>query len=114
MRVYVEGIGLIGPGLNGWKESRPLLTQAGRWRMAPLCIPEPVHLPAVERRRAGETVRLAMAVGLEAHLHAQRDPSLSETVFTSSGADSPSLHANCETLASPSPELSPTRFHNFT
>ncbi|MHB1927013.1 MAG: beta-ketoacyl synthase chain length factor [Leptospirillum sp.] len=112
MRVYVEGIGLLGPGLNGWKNSIPLLKNTGEWKMYPLCVPDPVSLPAVERRRAGQAVRLALAVGFEAHVNAQRDPSGTETVFTSSGGDSPSLHTNCEALAHTNPEVSPTRFHN--
>ncbi len=102
----------MGPGLNGWKDSKALLRHAGRWEMAPLCVPDPVQLPAVERRRAGQTVRLSLAVGFEAHVNAQRDPSRTGTVFTSSGSDNPLLHMNCEALASPTPELSPTRFHN--
>ena len=112
MRAYVEGIGLVGPGLNGWKDSLELLTCAGRWEMAPLRVPDPIQLPPVERRRAAQTVRLALAVGFEAHAHARRDPSGSEMVFTSSGGDNPSLHINCEILAGAAPELSPTRFHN--
>ncbi len=112
LRVYVEGIGLMGPGLNGWKDSMALLTHPGRWAMAPLCVPDPIQLPAVERRRAGQTVRLSLAVGFEAHANAHRDPSRTGTVFTSSGGDNPLLHMNCEALASPTPELSPTRFHN--
>ncbi|MHB1605082.1 MAG: beta-ketoacyl synthase chain length factor [Leptospirales bacterium] len=102
----------MGPGLTGWKDSMPFLTHPGRWRMDPLCVPDPIFLPAVERRRAGQTVRLALAVGFEAHLNAQRDPSRSQTIFTSSGGDTPSLHANCEALLNTAPELSPTRFHN--
>lgn len=112
MRIYVEGIGLLGPGLNGWTNSIPLLRKSGGWKMTPLCVPDPVSLPAVERRRAGQAVRLALAVGFEAHSNAQRDPSRTETVFTSSGGDSPSLHTNCEALAGATPEVSPTRFHN--
>ena len=112
MRVYVEGVGLLGPGLSGWKDSMPFLTHSDCWRMAPICVPDPISLPVVERRRAGKTVRLALAVGFEAHLNAGRDPSRTETVFTSSGGDTPSLHANCEILAGTTPELSPTRFHN--
>lgn len=112
MRIYVEGIGLLGPGLNGWKNSIPLLNDSGSWKMTSLCVPDPVSLPAVERRRAGQAVRLALAVGFEAHANAHRDPSGTETVFTSSGGDSPSLHTNCEALTHATPEMSPTRFHN--
>ena len=30
MRIYVEGVGLLGPGLNGWQASRALLTGVRR------------------------------------------------------------------------------------
>ena len=34
MRVYVEGVGLRGPGLDGWTESRPILAGTLSYRHA--------------------------------------------------------------------------------
>jgi aconitase A len=39
MRVFVEGIGLVGPGLNGWPASRALLTGEAVYVEAPTVVP---------------------------------------------------------------------------
>jgi hypothetical protein len=112
MRVYVEGIGLVGPGLSGWPGSRPAL--AGR---APYCpafttIAANELLPPAERRRAGIPVKLALAAGGEALAAAGRDAARTATVFASSSGDCDNVHCMLEALAAPSREVSPTRFHN--
>jgi len=43
---------------------------------------------------------------------AARDAAVTPTVFTSSGGDGATIHEILNTLASPAPEVSPTRFHN--
>ena len=112
MRAWVEGIGVMGPGLRGWPMSRTVLAGAEAYRAEPVTIPASDWLPPAERRRTGTSVRLALAVGREACEHAQHDPRTLATVFTSSSGDGDNLHAICETLASDQRELSPTRFHN--
>jgi len=112
MRAYVEGIGLIGPGLNGWRESRALLAGGQVYHPAPTCVAASTLLPAVERRRAGMPVKLALAVGIEAIAGAGRDAACLPTVFTSSSGDCDNVHAMCESLATPERQVSPTRFHN--
>jgi hypothetical protein len=69
-------------------------------------------LPANERRRAAQIVKIALAVGSEAFAAAARDPAETATVFTSSGGDGDTIHEILSVLASPNRELSPTRFHN--
>lgn len=112
MRAFVEGVGLCGPGLNGWPASRPLLSGAAAYHSAPTAITTSELLPATERRRVGVPVKLALAVGQEAFAGAGRDAAATATVFASSGGDGDNLHQLCETLASPEREVSPTRFHN--
>jgi Beta-ketoacyl synthase, N-terminal domain len=112
MRVYVEGVGLCGPGLDGWGESAPVLAGEKDYLRAPVHVPSAALLPANERRRAVQTVRLALAVGAEAFAAAGRDPSGTATVFASSGGDGENIHQILSVLASSSRELSPTRFHN--
>ena len=112
MRVFVEGVGLRGPGLDGWEASRPVLAGAAAYRPAATELPPSPLLPANERRRMVRTVQLALAVGVEAFVAAGRDPGQVATVFTSSGGDGQTIHEILETLASADPELSPTRFHN--
>lgn len=112
MRAWLEGIGLIGPGLNGWNASAPVLAGTQAYRPEAVAVAPSDWLPAVERRRTGTSVRLALAVGRQACEHAGREARSLASVFTSSGGDGDNQHAICETLASETRELSPTRFHN--
>jgi hypothetical protein len=112
MRLWVEGVGLAGPGLTGWAASRSVLAGDAAYVRSRTVVTPSALLPAAERRRTGVPVKLALAVGAEAFANADRDPALTATVFTSSGGDSENVHQICETLASPEREISPTRFHN--
>ena len=112
MRVFVEGIGVLGPGLAGWEASRAVLAGDERYRSQPIVIPAGEGLPSAERRRVGLPVRLALGAGHAAFAHAGRDAASTASVFASSGGDGDTVHAICEALASTQREVSPTRFHN--
>jgi hypothetical protein len=112
MRAYIEGVGLIGPGLPGWSASCALLAGKEEYRFAPTAIPASELLPPAERRRTGVPVRLALAAGGEALAGARRDAAATATVFTSSAGDCDNLHHICEALATEERQVSPTRFHN--
>jgi hypothetical protein len=112
MRIFVEGVGLVGPGLRGWHVSRPLLAGAEAYVPAPTIVAASDFLPPAERRRVAVPVKLALAAGCEALLNAARDAAATASVFTSSQGDGENLHRICESLASPEREISPTRFHN--
>ena len=108
----VLGVGLVGPGLAGWRESRAVLAGEAPYVAAPTTIPSPEALPATERRRAGKGVKLALAAGLAACAEAGREARGLGAVFASSTGDGENLHAICEVLATSEREISPTRFHN--
>jgi hypothetical protein len=112
MRVFVEGVGLRGPGLEGWQTSAGVLAGTRLHRAAPLVVPPAALLPANERRRAVPTVRLALAVGVEALANAGRDAVDVASVFTSSSADGETINEILQALATVAREISPTRFHN--
>ncbi len=112
MKVFVEGIGLVGPGLAGWQASRAALAGHAPYAPEPTVVPSPSVLPPAERRRVGVPVKLALAAGMEAAQHAGRDPSTLATVFASSSCDPDNVHAICVSLAENAREVSPTRFHN--
>lgn len=112
MRAYVEGIGLLGPGLPGWHDSRAVLAGTAPYRPAPAAVPPSPLLPPAERRRAGIPVKLALAAGAQAFAAAKRDAAATATVFTSSSADGQIVHELCAALAAPGREVSPTRFMN--
>ena len=112
MHAYIEGIGLCGPGLDGWGQSAAILAGHAAYTPTPACPPALTLLPAAERRRAPQTVKLALAVGIEAFAAAGRDPITTPAIFASSGGDGETIHGILNVLASPLRELSPTRFHN--
>ena len=107
----IQGVGLVGPGFNSWQEAQTLLA-AGDWQGAPTVIPQPQCLPPTERRRTPASVKLALAVGLEASANAGAQPASLAAVFSSSGADGQNCHDICEALVTPERLISPTRFHN--
>jgi hypothetical protein len=110
LHAYIDGIGLLGPGLTGWEAGRLVLSGAQPYTAAKTALPAPAMLPAAERRRSGPLVRVALAVGVEAG--AGHDLARLATVFSSSGGDGVNCHELCEMLASNDRQVSPTRFHN--
>lgn len=110
--VYVEGVGLFGPGLSGWVQARSVLTGVEPWVDAAVVLPAPEALPPAERRRVGLALKLAMAVGFDAVRNAACDPAALATVFSSTGSDCDNCHQILQTLASEDRAVSPTRFHN--
>ena len=112
MRVFVEGVGIAGPGLDGWTAARSVLAGIVPFEPTPF-VPRPVALlPPAERRRAGTAIRLAIGVSNDALAWAARDPASMAMVFASSGGDGETVHEILCVLATDTREMSPTRFHN--
>jgi hypothetical protein len=112
MKVFVEGVGIVGPGLNGWQTSQPVLAGAAPYIDASVVIPPSDLLPPAERRRTGLPVKVSLAVGHEAIVNAQRNAAELPAIFASSSGDGENMHCIFEMLANNGREVSPTRFHN--
>jgi hypothetical protein len=112
LRVSILGVGLLGPGLPSWAAARPQLAGQQAYAAAATTVPPPPRLPPAERRRAGTSIKLAMAVADEAVAASGLDPQTLATVFAASGGEGVNCHALCETLAGADRHLSPTRFTN--
>jgi hypothetical protein len=112
LTAYIQGVGLIGPGLADWESAARVLTGAEVYSPRPTVAPAPAGLPPAERRRTGTTVKLALGAAQQAVAAAGVDPVGLPAVFSSSGGDGLICHEICETLASTDRQLSPTRFHN--
>jgi len=82
------------------------------WNTASGTRPQPSILPPNERRRAPDTVAVALEVGQAACLAAGRDPAQLPAVFASTYGDLAITDYMCGTLATAPTTLSPTRFHN--
>ncbi len=110
--VYIEGIGVFAPGLVGWEQCAAVL--AGRMPYTPAPLPRlsPSLLAPDVRRRTTDHIRLAVEVAGEAVRHAECDAAQLASVFASSESDGAITHNICEEVALPTPEVSPTRFHN--
>ena len=111
MRVFVEAVGVLAPGLNGWTEARPVVAGERSLVPAPFTPGAPNCLPAAERRRCGATARLALAVAEQAIERSSISACDMEMVFASYEAAGEVTHQLCEILAG-SREVSPTLFHN--
>lgn len=112
LQVFVDGVGLYAPGLNGWEHARTVLGAPHIYQATALQLPSIESLPPAERRRLGISVKLAMAVGYDATQQSPTDLQQLGTVFASSTGDGDNCHQILEALAAPERAMSPTRFHN--
>lgn len=107
----IAGIGFWTRGLPSWAEARAYLAGGVLPADAP-ARPSPQLLAPNERRRAPETVAVALEVALAACIAAGRDPATLSSVFASTHGDLAITDYMCQTLVSDPHSLSPTRFHN--
>jgi hypothetical protein len=82
------------------------------WNSPEASRPQPAILPPNERRRAPDTVAIALEVAQAACVNAGRDAAQLPTVFASTYGDLATTDYMCGTLAKAPRTLSPTRFHN--
>ncbi len=111
LTAVIEGIGLWAPGLPSWEAFVGARRGAPAPEAAP-ARPAPALLPPNERRRAPDTVLVALQAAQAACEAAGRDPSTLPSVFASTYGDLGITDHLCETLARAPAEVSPIRFHN--
>jgi hypothetical protein len=112
LTAHIEGMGLLGPGLDGWTNSAAVLAGRSPYVRQSTVVPIPDGLPPAERRRLGLVVKLALNVGLQAVAAAGLEADGLPAVFASSGGDGENCHEICQGLANDERSISPTRFHN--
>ncbi len=110
--VYVDAVGLCGPGLDNWAAAQAVLRGQTAYSATATVIAASSYLPAAERRRVGTAVKLALATATDALCEANYQASDLLSVFSSSGGDGDNCHSICEALASQDRLISPTRFTN--
>ncbi|MGO4702912.1 beta-ketoacyl synthase chain length factor [Dyella sp. 2RAB6] len=110
LRIHVEGIGVWSPHVADFAALRSQLQ--GAPSPAPAGKAPAATLPANERRRAPESVLVAIEVAGQAVAMSGRDAAELACVFGSAYGDLSITDYMCETLARAPTELSPTRFHN--
>lgn len=109
--VRIAGIGLWLDGLPDWAAACAYARGGSTVDGAPRR-PAPQLLAPNERRRAPETVAVALDVALAACQAAGADPASVPSVFASANGEMSITDYMCQTLASDPASLSPTRFHN--
>ena len=110
---HVAGIGFWTAGLPSWRAARAFARgEAGPVDGAP-ARPQPQLLAPNERRRAPDSVAVALEVALAACADAGRDPKTLPSVFASTHGDLGITDYMAATLAGGDPgAISPIRFHN--
>ncbi|WP_460760227.1 beta-ketoacyl synthase chain length factor [Lysobacter fragariae] len=111
LHAVIEGIGFWTAGLPNWDTARAFARGGTLPEEAP-ARPSPQLLAPNERRRAPETVAVALDVALAACAAAGRDPHTLPSVFASMHGDLAITDYMCATLAAEPRAISPTRFHN--
>ncbi len=111
-QLFVDGIGLWAPRLPGWETARPVLRGEASAPETPAARPIPPLLSPTERRRATDTVAIALEVAVRACAHAAIDPRVLSSVFACTHGDLATSDYLCATLAGTPTLVSPTRFHN--
>lgn len=107
----IEGIGFWANGLPNWDAACAYANGGALPADAP-ARPAPQLLAPNERRRAPETVAVALEVALAACAAAGRDAAALPSVFASTHGDLAITDYMCATLATEPYSISPTRFHN--
>jgi hypothetical protein len=110
--VYVEGLALWSGRLPGWEIARTVLRGEADAPATPVKRPAPAVLAPTERRRAPDTVAIALEVAGAACASAGRDPRELPSVFASTHGDLAISDYMCSTLAATPTLISPIRFHN--
>jgi hypothetical protein len=109
-RTAIHAVAFWSDPIPDWPTLRAVCRgEADAWA-APRPLPPSLLLSAAERRRAPESVQLALHVAHQAVQASGFDAARMSSVFASPHGDLGITHAMCESLASDPTALSPTRF----
>lgn len=112
LRVAIEGVAFWASRLPGWDIARAVIRGEQTAPEAPSARPAPTLLAPTERRRAPDTVSVALEVAARACEAAGRKPSELPSVFASTHGDLAISDYMCSTLAATPTLISPIKFHN--
>jgi beta-ketoacyl synthase-like protein len=110
--VAIEGVAFWHTRLPGWTIARAVICGEQDAPATPAARPTPSLLAPTERRRAPDTVALALEVAARACEAADRSPAQLRSVFASTYGDLGISDYMCATLAGTPTLISPTKFHN--
>jgi len=105
----IVSIGIWSPFFSNWKEFSDGINK-GNWQSEALL--QPGLIPPRERRRAPQSVKMAVEVLDQACSMASLDPATTAVVFSSAMGDMQITDYMCRILSTTPRLVSPTRFHN--
>jgi hypothetical protein len=112
LSVMVQGIAFWSSRLPGWDVAREVIRGTQLPPATPSARPAPVLLAATERRRAPDTVAVALEVAQRACSAAGVAPNELPSVFASTHGDLAISDYMCATLVATPTLISPIKFHN--
>ncbi len=108
----IDSVAFWAPALPGWQIARAAFRGEGAPVDPPATRPAPAILAPAERRRAPDSVALALEVAAVAVRESGRDAAMLPSIFISAHGDLAVNDYMCTTLADQPALVSPTRFHN--
>jgi hypothetical protein len=110
--LFIDGVAFWAPSLPGWDVARAAFRSEGALMVPPAQRPAPELLAPIQRRRAPDTVTLALEVASRAVAQAGLAATQLPSVFVSAHGDLGINDFMCSTLAEAPTLVSPTKFHN--
>lgn len=110
--LFLDGLAFWSPTFSDWKMASAAFRNEGSALDPPLRRPAPELLAPTERRRAPDTVAVALEVASRAVADAGQIPTELASVFTSAHGDLAINDYMCATLVNEPRGISPTKFHN--
>lgn len=112
LRVAIAGVAFWASRLPGWELAQAVIRGEQPAPETPSARPSPTLLAPTERRRAPDTVAVALEVAARACEAAARKPADLPSVFASTHGDTAISDYMCSTLAATPTLISPIKFHN--
>jgi hypothetical protein len=112
LHAAIAGLGFWAPTLPSWPVARDVLLGIVAAPAVPAARAGARLLAPTERRRASDTIAIALEVAAGACEMAKMDPCGLPSVFASTHGDLPINDYMCSTLAATPTLCSPTKFHN--
>ena len=113
MKLFINQLNTVLPDIQNWEQLRSILKGKQTYKPSQTSIKHTCSLlPANERRRASETVKLVFSACEPLFDASQEDQHTFESVFASSGGDYTIFDKICRTLCTEERFVSPTLFHN--
>ncbi len=110
--IYLNGIGILAPGFNGWNNTRSILRGEAQYDANQTSDIAVSLMSPREKRRANKTSLLAVHLAEEAIQHADIAPDTLIPVFSSFSGDLQITDKLCTSLADDDPIISAFLFHN--